>query len=41
MGVLGLEDSSELHFKPFGIKARKDTCELENAVEAYRFGDAA
>lgn len=45
-GVLAPDDSEELHFKSFGvkigIKARKDTGELENVVKEYLFdkGDA-
>ncbi|KRE11193.1 hypothetical protein ASE63_21015 [Bosea sp. Root381] len=42
-GVLAPEDSAELHFIPFrvkiGIKARKDTGELENNIKEYLFGD--
>lgn len=44
-GVLAPDDSEELHFKQFGvkigIKARKDTGELENVIKEYLFGDAA
>lgn len=44
-GVLAPDDSEELHFKAFrvkiGIKARKDTGELENVIKEYLFGDAA
>ena len=44
-GVLAPDDSEELHFKPFnvkiGIKARKDTGELENVIKQYLFDDAA
>ena len=44
-GVLAPEDSEELHFKQFGVKigvkARKDTGELENVIKEYLFGDAA
>lgn len=43
-GVLSPSDTSELHFKPFrvkiGIKARKDTGELENVIKEYLFDDA-
>jgi len=42
-GVLAPEDSEELHFKAFrvkmGIKARKDTGELENVIKQYLFDD--
>ncbi|KRE22568.1 hypothetical protein ASE66_25600 [Bosea sp. Root483D1] len=44
-GVLQLEDSQELHFKQFGvligIRARKDTGEMENVIRAYLFEDQA
>lgn len=46
-GVLELSDSEELHFKTFsvkvGVKARKDTGEMENVISEYLFdrGDAA
>lgn len=46
-GVLAPDDSEELHFKTFGVtlgvKARKDTGEMENVVRKYHFGadDAA
>ncbi|MGW9332310.1 DUF669 domain-containing protein [Bosea sp. NPDC055594] len=40
-GVLAPDDSEELHFKAFhvkiGIKARKDTGELENVIKQYLF----
>lgn len=40
-GVLAPNDSEELHFKKFGvklgIKARKDTGELENVIKEYIF----
>lgn len=43
-GVLSPKDTAELHWRPFvvriGIKARKDTGELENVVKEYLF-DAA
>lgn len=43
-GVLAPDDSEELHFKQFGvkigIKARKDTGELENVIKQYLFDDA-
>jgi hypothetical protein len=42
-GVLAPEDSEELHFKQFGvkigIKARKDTGELENVIKQYLFDE--
>lgn len=44
-GVLAPENSEELHFKAFGvkigIKARKDTGELENVIKQYLFDDGA
>jgi hypothetical protein len=44
-GVLAPDDSEQLHFVPFnvkiGIKARKDTGELENVIKQYVFGDGA
>lgn len=46
-GVLELNDSEELHFKTFsvkvGVKARKDTGEMENVIREYLFdrGEAA
>lgn len=44
-GVLAPQDTEELHFKTFGvkigIKARKDTGELENVIKQYLFDDAA
>lgn len=44
-GVLAPDDSEELHFKTFGVtlgvKARKDTGEMENVVRKYHFGDEA
>lgn len=45
-GVLSPDDSEQLHFIPFrvkiGIKARKDTGDLENVIKEYLFdkGDA-
>lgn len=40
-GVLSPNFSTDLHFKPFGvkigIKARKDTGELENVIKQYMF----
>lgn len=43
-GVLAPDDSEELHFKAFGvklgIKARKDTGDLENVIKQYLFDDA-
>jgi hypothetical protein len=40
-GVLAPEDSEELHFKQFsvkiGVKARKDTGEMENNIKEYLF----
>lgn len=44
VGVLAPDDSEQLHFIQFrvkiGIKARKDTGELENVIKQYLFDDA-
>lgn len=44
-GVLAPENSDELHFKTFGVtlgvKARKDTGEMENVVRKYLFDSPA
>lgn len=44
-GVLAPTDSEQLHFKTFGVKiglkARKDTSELENVIKQYLFDQAA